>query len=133
MVAFFRQAVGLSLVALFLAACQQGAGSKPPTEDEVKAYITRKAQALATGVGSAHSSTTVTFESVRFGESRSTTERDRIVNGITGPMVFPVRVKYSELRRWGNGDTQTVQIHYDHEFYVDEFGEWNTYGVGPVN
>jgi hypothetical protein len=132
MSAFFHRAIGLTLVALFLAACQQGARSTPPTEDEVKAYITRKAQALATGVGSAHSSTTVTFESVRFGESRSTTERDRLVNGITGPTVFPVRVKYSELRRWGNGDTQTVQTHYDYEFYVDEFGEWNTYGVGPV-
>ncbi|HEX8436104.1 hypothetical protein [Archangium sp.] len=133
MFASFSRVLGVSIVALFLAACSQSARSTPPTEAEVKAYVTRKAQALATGVGSSHSSTTVTFESVTFGESRETTERDRLVNGISGPMVFPVRVKYSELRRWGNGDTQTVQTHYAYEFYVDEFGEWNAYGVGPVN
>jgi hypothetical protein len=130
MVASFHRVLCLSLVSLFLAACQQ---SKSPTENDVKAFVTRKSEMLATGVGSSHSSVTVTFESVLFGESRATNERDRLVNGITGPTVFPVRVKWSELRRWGNGDTDTVQIHYAYEFYVDEYGQWNANSVGPVN
>lgn len=46
------------------------------------------------------SSVTVTVKSVRFGKSRAASKADRY-DGITGPTVFPVRVRYSELRRWG--------------------------------
>jgi hypothetical protein len=115
-----------------LAGCKGGQG-EAPSEDDVKRYITRKEEALATGVGSSHSSVTVNFESVRFGQSREATEKDKVVNGITGSTVFPVQAKYSSLRRWGNGETETVNIHYSYEFYRDEFGEWNAYYVGPVN
>jgi len=73
-----------------------------------------------------------TFESVRFGKSRAASKADRY-DAITGPTVFPVRVKYSELRRWGNGEIETKPFHYAYEFYVDEYGEWNAKGVGPVN
>ncbi len=129
-------AVGLALALVVsqvgLVGCQGGAKTQPPSEETVKRFITRKEEALATGIGSAHASVTVTFESVRFGDSREATERDRLVNGITGPRVFPVRAKYASLRRWGNGDTETVNIHYAYEFYMDEFGEWNAYLVGPV-
>jgi hypothetical protein len=129
-------AVGVALVlvvsAVGLVGCKSGQG-EAPSEDAVKRYITRKEEALATGVGSSHASVTVTFESVRMGESRAATEKDRVVNGITGSTVFPVRAKYASLRRWGNGETQTVNIHYSYEFYRDEFGEWNAYYVGPVN
>ncbi len=130
-------AVGLALALVVsqgvLTGCKSGAKAEAPSEETVKRFITRKEEALATGVGSKHSSVAVTFESVRFGESREATERDRLVNGIKGPRVFPVRAKYASLRRWGNGETETVNIHYAYEFYVDEFGEWDAYYVGPVN
>jgi hypothetical protein len=74
----------------------------------------------------------VTVESIRVGQKRAATERDRVVNGITGKTVFPVRVQYTSLRTWGNGETETKQVHYAYEFYQDEFGEWTAYHVGPV-
>lgn len=114
-------------------ATEQQAAKAGLNTPAVKAHITKKEKSLATGIGSAHQSVSVTFESIRFGKARKTTPKDRVVNGIEGPMVYPVRVKYTSHRRWGNGETETKNIHYDYEFYKDSYGEWNTYMVGPVN
>jgi len=121
----------------------QGAPKKPQpkkptakaglTSEAVKAYITRKEKMLATGIGSSHKSVTLTFESIRFGKTRPATLRDRTVNGIEGPTVYPVRAKYVSNRVWGNGEKEAVKVHYDYEFYKDSYGEWNSYMVGPVN
>jgi hypothetical protein len=102
------------------------------TSTAVKAFITRKEKMLATGIGSTHKSVVVTFESVRLGASRKANLRDRTVNGITGPIIYPARVKYTSLRTWGNGETESVPIHYDYEFYKDAYGSWDAYMVGPV-
>lgn len=104
-----------------------------PTEADVEQFITRKEEALATDTGSAHKSVKLTFESIRFGKSRKATERDRVVNGITGSTVYPARVKFISHRTWGNGETEDKNIHYDYDFYRDEFDELSAYLVGPVN
>jgi hypothetical protein len=103
------------------------------TSEIVKAYITRKEKMLATNIGSSHKSVTLSFESVLFGKTRKTTQRDRITNGIEGPTVYPVRVKYVSHRVWGNGEKEAVKVHYDYEFYKDSYGKWDSYMVGPVN
>ena len=108
------------------------AAAQELTEAAVKRYVTSKEEALATGVGSAPKSVQVTVGSVRFGQRRAATERDRVVNGITGKTVYPVRVQYTALRRWGNGETETKAVHSAYEFYQDEYGEWSAYHVGPV-
>lgn len=79
-----------------------------------------------------HSSVEAAFEEVRFGESRAATERDRLVNGITGPTVYPMRVRYTSNRTWGNGETEAKPIHYDYEFVRDTMGSLDAYLVGPV-
>lgn len=104
-----------------------------PTEADVKQFITRKEEALATDVGSAHKSVTLTFESIRFGTPRKANAGDRVDKLITGSTVYPARVKYTSHRTWGNGDTEDKKIHYAYEFYQDEYKEWNAYLAGPVN
>ena len=102
------------------------------TEDAVKQFVTRKEQNLATGVGSSHKSVAVDFSEVRIGATRAPNEQDKI-DGIRGDTVYPVRVKYTSNRTWGNGETEAKVIHYGYDFYRDEFGEWNAVGRGPVN
>ncbi len=111
------------------AAPAQAAGK--PSEDEIKAVIQRRLESLATGVGSAHKSVVVTFDGITFGDPRPLNEQDRI-DGLRGDRAYPVRAKYSELRTWGNGETETVNTHYAYDFYRDEFGEWNYNAKGPV-
>lgn len=101
------------------------------TTTVVKEFVTRKEKALATGVGSAHKSVTLTFQNPRFGASRAVTKRDKL-NGIKGTTVYPVRVRYTSHRVWGNGETEDKEIHFEYEFFKDAFGEWDAYGVGPV-
>lgn len=138
----------LPLLALVLAAC--GGGEPPadaaagesfaeeeeadgaPTDDDVRALITRREEASATGVGSMHGSVALAFDEVRFGTPRAADERDRVVNGITGATVYPVRVRYTSHRTWGNGETEARPIHYDYEFFRDAQGGWDAYLVGPV-
>lgn len=103
-----------------------------PSEADVKDFIQRAETRSATGVGSQHKSAVCTFSAVRFGASRPTNAYDRGTNGITGPTVYPVRVTYTSLRTWGNGETETKPIKYDYEFYKDQYGEWAAYRVGPA-
>lgn len=136
-----------ALVTLLLAAC--GAGPAPadgaatglsvqaaeqraPTRAEVEALITRRERNSATGVGSMHSGVSLAFHEVRFGTPRATNRNDRLNNGITGPTIYPVRVRYTSNRTWGNGETEAKPIHYDYEFFRDPMGEWDVYLVGPV-
>ena len=114
------------------ASTHEAEAQQAPTEAIVKRFITKQEERLATGVGSSHKSVTVTFESVRFGQKRAANARDRVVNGITGKTLYPVRVQYTSHRTWGNGETEAKKIHYGYEFYVDEFGEWTASLVGPV-
>lgn len=123
--------VFLAFLVALLAACG-GGGGDAPTEQDVRDLITRREEASATGTGSVHSGVALDFHEVRFGEPRSADERDRVVNGITGSTVYPVRVRYTSNRTWGNGQTEAVQIHYDYELYRDPMNEWNAYLVGPV-
>jgi len=102
-----------------------------PSEADIKAVIQRRLESLATGVGSSHKSVVVTFESIVFGEPRPLNAQDKI-DGLRGSTVYPVRAKYSELRTWGNGETETVKTHYGYDFYRDEFGELNFNAKGPV-
>ena len=140
----FRSKLVLSatLAALTLAACGEGAapatGTAPvaqpagsPSEADVKAVIERRVQSLATGVGSSHKSVAVTFEAVEFGQPRPLNEQDKI-DGLRGDTAYPVRARYSELRTWGNGETETVNTYYAYDFYRDEFGGWDFSGKGPV-
>ncbi len=138
----------LPLLALVLAACGGGeppaddtageafagaeAADAAPTEDDVRDLITRREEASATGVGSMHSGVALAFDEVRFGTPRAADERDRVVNGITGATVYPVRVRYTSNRTWGNGETEAKPIHYDYEFHRDAQGGWDAYLVGPV-
>ena len=139
----------LPITALLLAACGGGdaqtqgahAAAAPtsakaqdgaPSEQDVKDLITRREKSSATGVGAVHSGVELAFDEVRFGEPRAANERDRLVNGITGPTVYPVRVRYTSNRTWGNGQTEAKPIHYDYEFYRDEMGDWDVYLVAPV-
>jgi hypothetical protein len=83
-------------------------------------------------VGSAHQSVKVEFDEVHFGETRKPNEQDKI-DGVRGDTVYPVRAKYKSLRRWGNGETEEKVIHYNYDFYRDEFGDWNAILRGPVS
>jgi hypothetical protein len=106
--------------------------SAGPTEADVKQFITRKEEASATGHGGQAGSVTLTFQNIRFGASREADRRDRLVNGITGSTVYPVRVKYTAHRTWPGG-SQDQTIHRDYEFFQDQNGEWDSYLVGVVN
>ena len=129
-----------ALVSLLLAI--GGCGSDPHrnvidsspslSEEDVREFISTKEKSLATGVGSSHTASQVEFVDIRFGNRRQTNERDRVVNGITGDTVHPVRVKYVSHRTWDDGSSEDKEIHYDYEFYQDEYGEWGAYLVGPV-
>jgi hypothetical protein len=103
-----------------------------PSMQDVQDLITRRETASATGTGGVHSGVSLAFEEVSFGDPRAATERDRVVNGITGPTVYPVRVRYTSNRTWGNGQTEAKPIHYDYEFFRDAMGGWDVYLVGPV-
>lgn len=142
----FRSKLILSttLAAFALASCGEGTApvaggatspaAQPaggPSEADVKAVIERRVQSLATGVGSSHASVAVTFDAVEFGQPRPLNEQDRI-DGLRGDTAYPVRARYSELRTWGNGQTETVNTYYAYDFYRDEFGGWDYSGKGPV-
>jgi hypothetical protein len=102
------------------------------TEDAIKRFITRKEENLATGVGSAHKSVALDFLEIRLGDPRKPNEQDKI-DGVRGDTVHPVRAKYKSTRKWGNGDTDEKTIHYNYDFYKDEFGDWNAILRGPLN
>lgn len=102
------------------------------TEADVKAYVEKKEQALATGVGSAHTGVTLTWDSVQIGATRAPNEQDKI-DGVRGDAVYPVRVKYTSNRTWNNGDKEAKAISYAYDFYVDQFGGWDAVLRGPVN
>jgi len=125
----------LPLAATFGCDGQASAGDGPTagalTEDAVKQFVTRKEEALATGVGSAHKSVKVEFVEVRLGATRRPNEQDKI-DGIRGDTVYPARAKYKSVRTWGNGETEEKLIHYAYDFYRDEYGEWDAVGLGPV-
>ena len=102
-----------------------------PTEADVQAFVTRGAEMSATGIGTSPSSVSLTFHEIRFGASRPANLQDRY-NGVTGPTMFPARVRYTSHLRWGARSTDTVETHYSYSFYVDAYGEWNALGHGPV-
>lgn len=106
-----------------------------PTEDDVKALITRRAQSLATGVGSSHSAVEIEFASVEIAPGRPLNEQDRI-DGIKGDTAWPVRARWTEHRRWGaadaGGSTEDVPQYYSYDFFRDSFGGWDVLGHGPV-
>ncbi|HEX8464887.1 MAG TPA: hypothetical protein VF627_09755 [Abditibacterium sp.] len=102
------------------------------TAADVKAHVTKQEKRIATGVGGQHKTATVIFESIRLGKTRKTNERDRLINGVDGPMIYPARVKYTSHRTWGNGETEDKKIHYDYEFYKNSYGEWDAVLMGPV-
>lgn len=130
MLSLFKVLFAIFSVALFVS--NAGAGTAGPTDADIKSHISKKEEALATGVGSSHKSATLTFESIKVGKARKATDRDRLVNGITGPVVYPVRVRYTSNRLWGNGSKESKTIFYEYEFFKDSFDEWNSYMVGPV-
>ena len=124
---FFPLFAALSLVVL--AGC---GGGKSPTDDDVKTYVTRKENLLAGGSLTSPKTVSVTFDEIQIGKSRAADQRDRLVNGAKADTMFPVRVRYTSHRTWGNGQTEDVTIHYSYDFYVDEFGAWTAIHNGPV-
>ena len=102
-----------------------------PSEDHIKAVIQRRVESRATGVSSSQKSVAVISDLIAFGEPRLLNEQDKI-DGLRGDTVYPVRAKYSELRTWCNGETETVSTHYAYDFYRDEFGALNFNAKGPV-
>ena len=144
-------ALPLMLAATGIAGCDEGASPAPseaaalaatqsvssmptlgePSEDDIKAVIQRRVESRATGVSSSQKSVAVISDSIAFGEPRLLNEQDKI-DGLRGDTVYPVRAKYSELRTWGNGETETVSTHYAYDFYRDEFGALNFNAKGPV-
>ena len=74
---------------------------------------------------------TVTFESVRIGKTRKANKADEYEGIPAGATVYPVRVKYSVVYRYSDGD-KTENHHYDYLFFKDSFDEWATLGLGPV-
>jgi hypothetical protein len=105
------------------------AGSASLTEDVVKQLITKREENL-TKSSTGPKSITVTFESIRFGQSRRANEQDKI-DGIPTQTVYPVRVKYTAVHQYANED-QSKEHHYNYNFYEDSYGEWAALGVGPV-
>ena len=105
------------------------AGSDGLTEDIVKRYVTRKAEALAKS-STGPKSISVTFENIRFGKPRRANAQDKI-DGIRGKTVYPVRVQYTATYHWMNED-EVNKIHYDYSFYKDSYDEWSALGNGPV-
>ncbi len=101
------------------------------TEEDVKKFVTRKEQNLATGVGSSHKSVTVDFQEIQFGATRAPNERDKF-DGIRSDTVYPVRVKFTSHRTWGNGETEDKVINYNYDFYTNDFSEWDALLQGPA-
>ena len=127
--------LGLSFALCFgLAFAHEGgaahAPAAAPTEEVVRQYVTRRQEKL-TKSSTGPKSVTVTFESIRFGTSRKANARDEFDGIPKGETVYPVRVKYTAVYHWGSGDEEK-QIHYDYEFYKDNYGEWAALGLGPV-
>ena len=97
----------------------------------MRAFVTRRAEMSATGIGPSPSSVSLTFHEIRFGASRPANLQDRY-DGVIGPTMFPARVRCTSHLRWGAGSTDTIETHCSYSFCVDEYGEWNALGHGPV-
>lgn len=102
-----------------------------PTEEEAKELITRRVQSSATGIGSQPSAVDLTFQSVEIAPARPVNQQDKM-DGMRGDNSWLVRAKFTELRRWGSGSTETRETHYNYDFYRDDFGKWDYMGRGPV-
>ncbi|WP_375398619.1 hypothetical protein [uncultured Sphingomonas sp.] len=101
------------------------------TRTDVEAFVTRQARRLATSSNGAQNDVDVSFEAVEIAAGRAPTAQEAQVEGLTGGTAWPVRVDYTEHRRWKNGDTQTVRTRYRYTFYRDSFGRWDALMVGP--
>jgi hypothetical protein len=102
------------------------------TESDVKQLITRREKMLATGVGTSPNSADVTFESIKFGTTRTANKQDEIDGVPEDETVYPVRTKYTAHRQWGDGTSEDRETYYDWDFFKNSYGEWDAIGKGPA-
>jgi hypothetical protein len=128
--------LGLVLTVFFSLAFRcgtpSGTSSEALTESDVKQLITRREKMLATGVGTSPNSADVTFESIKFGTTRTANKQDEFDGVPEGETVYPVRTKYTAHRQWGSGSTEDRETYYDWDFFKNNYGEWDAIGKGPA-
>ena len=106
--------------------CRSGRKDNPPpargvlTEDIVKAQITEFEESFV-GTGGV-TSVSLTFESIRIGGSQAPSYQDKI-DGITSAEYYPVRVKYTRVRKQTDEDL-TRNFDQLYKFFIDANGQW---------
>jgi hypothetical protein len=108
------------------------------TEEVVKRFVTRKAQALVTGTEVSPKSVDITFESIQFGTPRTANLNDEFEGVPKDATVYPVKVRYTKTNHYNAagayepGKDIEEKYYYAYDFYERD-GEWDALSKGPVH